>query len=78
VGGGDEEEWEIEREGEVVILMHGIATCIILLFRMCFETLRVAASKILHSDLDLNGNDTNLFVSPYLNVSQIVAYPNIF
>jgi hypothetical protein len=77
VGGGDEEGWEIEREREVITLMHGIATCIILLFSMCSEY-PASCCKILHSDSYLSGKDTNLLVSPYLNVSQVVAYPNIF
>jgi hypothetical protein len=76
VGGGDEEEWEIGREGEVIILMHGTAACIILLFSMCSEY-PASCCKILHSDSYLRGKDTNLFVSPYLNISQVVAYQNI-
>lgn len=77
MGGGDEEGWEIEREGEVITLMHSIATCIILLFSMCSEY-PASCCKILYSYSYLSGKDTNLFVSPYLNVSQDVAYPNNF
>jgi hypothetical protein len=77
VGGGDEEGWEIEREGEVITLKHSIATCIILLFSMCSEY-PASCCQILYSDSYLSGKDTNLFVSLYSNVSQVVAHPNIF